>query len=72
VTVINLERRIHKIEALRFVADSAIRAISDDDLAQALHEASNDPSDRTLSAWFQAGCQGPLPAGAFDSLQRRL
>ncbi|MCJ2138258.1 hypothetical protein MKK69_30110 [Methylobacterium sp. J-026] len=70
--IVNLERRIRKIEAQRFAADPALKAMSDDELAQALREASEDLADHALAAWFQTGCEGPLPPGAFDSLQRSL
>ncbi|MDP4006528.1 hypothetical protein [Methylobacterium sp. NEAU K] len=70
--IVNLERRIRKIEARRIEADPALKAMPDDELAQALREASEDPSDHALADWFQAGCIEPLPVGAFDSLQRSL
>jgi hypothetical protein len=72
VTVINLERRIRKIEAQRFSTDPALKATSDDELAQALREASNDPADHAFADWFRAGGEGPLPAAALDAMQRSL
>ena len=44
----------------------------DDELAQTLREVSDDQPDHALADWFQVGCIGPLPAGAFDALQRSL
>jgi hypothetical protein len=70
VTVINLERRIQKSEAQRLSADPALKAMSDDDLAQALREASADPADHAFADWFQAGGNRPLPPGALDALRR--
>jgi hypothetical protein len=72
VTVINLERRIRKIEAQRFSADPALKAMSDDELAQALRETSDDPADHAFADWCLSGCKGPMPPGALDSLQRSL
>lgn len=72
MTVVSLEARLRKIEARRFAADPALKAMPDDELAEALREASADPVDHALAAWFQAGCLGQLPVGAFDSLQRSL
>lgn len=72
MTVINLERRIRRIEAQRFSADPALKAMSYDELAQALREASDDPADHAFADWCQSGCEGPPPPGALDSLQRSL
>jgi hypothetical protein len=44
----------------------------DDELAQALREASDDPADHAFADWFQAGASGPLPPGALDAMQRSL
>ena len=72
MTIINLKRRIRKIEALRFAGDPVLKTIPDDELAQALREASDDPADHAFANWFQAGSKRPLPAGALDTLQRSL
>ena len=72
MSVVNLEARIRKIEARRIGADPVLKAMPDDELAQTLREVSDDPSDHALADWFQAGCRGSLPTGAFDSLQRSL
>jgi hypothetical protein len=72
VTVINLERRIRKIEAQRLSADPALKAMSDDELAQALREASDDPADHAFAEWCLGGCKGEPPPGALDTLQRSL
>lgn len=72
MTIINLERRISKIEAQRYREDPALKAMSDDELVQALREVSDDLADHAFANWFQAGCEGPLPAGALDALHRSL
>ena len=72
MTVVSLEARLRKIEAQRFAADPALRAMPDDELAQALREASDDPADHAFADWFQAGNDGSLPPGTFDALQRSL
>lgn len=72
MTIINLERRLRKIEAQRFAADPALKAMPDDELAQALREASDDPADHAFADWFETGANGPLPPGALDALQRSL
>lgn len=72
MTVINLEARLKRIEAARHRADPALKVMTDDDLVRALREASDNPADHALAAWFQGGCLGPLPAAALDALQRSL
>lgn len=72
MSIVSLEARLRKIEARRFTADPALKALPDDELAQALREVSADPADHALADWFQTGCEGPLPPGTFDALQRSL
>ncbi|MCJ2084657.1 hypothetical protein MKK88_01420 [Methylobacterium sp. E-005] len=72
MTVASLEARLRKIEARRFTADPTLKAMPDDELAEALREVSADPADLALADWFQGGCKGPLPPGTFDALQRSL
>ncbi|MCJ2065813.1 hypothetical protein MKK63_24355 [Methylobacterium sp. J-088] len=72
MSVVSLEARLRKIEARRIEADPALRAMPDDELAQALREASNDPADHAFADWFEGGGEGPLPSGAFDAIQRSL
>jgi hypothetical protein len=72
VTVVSLEAQLRKIEARRFAADPTLKAMPDDELAQALREASDDPADHAFADWFEAGASGPLPPGTFDALQRSL
>jgi hypothetical protein len=72
VTIINLKRHIQKIKARCFATDPALKAVSDDELVQALREVSDDPADHALSDWFRAGCNGPPPSDAHDALQRSL
>jgi hypothetical protein len=72
MTIINLERRIRKLEAQRLAADPTLKAVPDDELAQALREASDDPADHAFADWFQAGGEGPLPPGALDAMRRSL
>jgi hypothetical protein len=72
LTIIHLERRIRKIAAQRLAANPALKAMSHDELAQALRAASDDPADHALAEWFQAGSEEPLLPGALDVLQRSL
>lgn len=72
MTVISLGARLKRIEMRRFAVDPALRAMPDDELAQALRDASADPADHAFADWFEAGCEGPLPPGTFDALQRSL
>jgi hypothetical protein len=72
VTIINLERRIRKIEAQRFREDPALKLMSDDELVQALREVSADPADHVFADWCLDGCRGTPPPGALDMLQRSL
>jgi hypothetical protein len=46
--IVNLERRIRKIEARRIEADPALKTVPDDELAQRLREVSDNPSDQAL------------------------
>jgi hypothetical protein len=70
--IVNLEARLQKIEARRSAADPALKAMPDDELAQALREVSDNPADHAFADWFEGGCEGPLPLGTFDALQRSL
>lgn len=72
MTVVSLEARLRRIEARRIAADPDLKVMPDDELAQALREASADPVDHALADWFQGGCEGPLPPGTFDAMQRSL
>lgn len=71
MTVVSLENRLRKLEATRR-SDPALKAMSDDELAQALREASDDPADHAFANWFRVGCDGPLSAGVLDAMQRSL
>lgn len=68
MTLISLEGRLRKLEAARAAPDHAIKALSDEELADALRAASDDPRDHALARWFQAGAAGPLPPGALETL----
>ena len=72
MSIVSIERRLAKIEAARVRPDPAPKAMADDDLADALSDASDDPGARALADCSQAVNHVPLPAIAFEATMRSL
>ncbi|MDP4026642.1 hypothetical protein Q8W71_28960 [Methylobacterium sp. NEAU 140] len=68
MTITSMRSRLRKIDARRFEADPALKALTNGELADALRAASDDPADHALADWFETGAEGSLPPGALDSL----